>query len=199
MITTRAVGRSVTLLLLVIALLTACGGESGVPLPAATATAAQEIAVAPATATAAPSATPASSSTPTLSATSTPSPTPPGATATPLPTQTALPPSATPVPPSATPLPAPPAPTPVAIDIQLFQYQPDPVTVPVGTTITWTNRDDIQHTVTSGASPEPDGLFDSGFFTLGQSYTHQFDQAGSFAYFCRRHPSMQGTITVVAP
>lgn len=201
MTATKAAARSMTLVLIVISLLTACGGQSGAPLSTATSTAAREIADASATTAPAPSVTPLPSATtapppsvtPLPSATTAPSATPPpSATATARPTQTALPPTATPV--LATP-----APDPLAIDIQLFQFRPDPVSVPAGTTITWTNRDDIQHTVTSGTAPDPDGDFDSDFFTLGQSYTRRFDQAGTFTYFCRRHPSMQGAITVVTP
>ena len=55
----------------------------------------------------------------------------------------------------------------------------------------WTNRDVAVHTVTA-----VDGAFDSDFLIEGQSYSQQFESQGSFAYACRVHPSMQGTVVV---
>ena len=73
-----------------------------------------------------------------------------------------------------------------------------------GTTVVWTNRDVVQHTVTSGSPSDPDAgsLFDSGsnivdWVAQGETYSFTFNQAGVFPYYCRVHGgSMSGTITV---
>jgi len=79
-----------------------------------------------------------------------------------------------------------------AAEIKLFHFNPDVIEVPVGATVTWTNGDAIQHSVTAN-----DGSFDSGFFTQGESYAHTFDQPGTFEYVCARHGSMHGEVHVV--
>lgn len=84
----------------------------------------------------------------------------------------------------------------VSVQIKLFDYQPNPLTVPVGTTVTWVNEDAIEHSVTSGTPPTPDGSFNSGFFTQGQSWSFTFRQKGDFRYFCMRHNFMTGEIVV---
>lgn len=89
-------------------------------------------------------------------------------------------------------------PSTAAVDIVFFGYSPLSITVPVGTTITWSNRDAIEHSVTEGASPNPGGAFDSGLFPEDGAYSFTFDRAGVFQYFCRRHPFMQGEITVIS-
>lgn len=65
--------------------------------------------------------------------------------------------------------------------------------VAVGTTVTVTNDDSATHTWTS-----EDGTFDSGSIAPGESFEFTFDTAGTFAYHCNFHASMQGTITVTA-
>jgi plastocyanin len=79
-------------------------------------------------------------------------------------------------------------------------YDPLELTVEVGTTVRWTNRDAIAHTVTSGVSdgtkPNPDGMFDSGFLNEGDSWTYTFTEVGEFPYFCTPHPWMIGKVTV---
>jgi plastocyanin len=84
----------------------------------------------------------------------------------------------------------------VSIDIKLFQYKPKALDVKKGDTVVWTNGDAIEHSVTAGKPGKPTESFDSGFFAKDGSYSHTFDQAGSFAYFCKRHPSMQATVKV---
>ncbi|WP_428324121.1 cupredoxin domain-containing protein [Nitrosopumilus sp.] len=79
------------------------------------------------------------------------------------------------------------------------------ITVFPGDSVTWSNADTAFHTVTSinptgEQMPTPDdedGLFDSGFFTAGKSYTHQFDDLGDFYYYCTLHPWMNGVVHVV--
>ena len=77
-------------------------------------------------------------------------------------------------------------------EIKGFAFQPNSLEVPVGTTVTWTNDDAIQHSVTAS-----DNSFDSGFFTQGGTFSHTFDHPGTYAYYCARHGSMQGEIKVV--
>lgn len=76
-------------------------------------------------------------------------------------------------------------------------YDPASAKVKTSTTITWTNDDTLPHTVTSGnADTGPSGEFDSGIVMGGGSFTHTFDKAGSFDYFCALHPYMTGQVIV---
>jgi plastocyanin len=84
----------------------------------------------------------------------------------------------------------------VSVDIKLFQFKPKELDVKRGDTVTWTNGDAIDHSVTAGTPGEPQEAFDSGFFPKGSSFSHTFDQEGNFTYFCKRHPSMQATVKV---
>ncbi len=76
-------------------------------------------------------------------------------------------------------------------------YDPENIDVPVGTTISWDNQDDVAHTVNAGT---PDGgptdLFDSGLFDGGVAYEFTFTEAGTYDYYCLVHPWMVGTVTV---
>ena len=76
-------------------------------------------------------------------------------------------------------------------------YIPFETTIPVGTTVTWTNDDSAAHTVTSGTVADgPDGLFDSSIFMAGDTFEYTFDELGTYDYFCIVHPWMVGKITV---
>ena len=86
-------------------------------------------------------------------------------------------------------------------------YLPRQITVSVNDTITWINNDTESHTVTSGNGAgieslmnnkrgTPNGLFDSGSFKPGQSWTHTFTKPGTYNYFCTIHPWMDGVVTV---
>jgi hypothetical protein len=68
----------------------------------------------------------------------------------------------------------------------------NPKKIPKGAMVTWTNNDTLAHTVTSTEA----GLFDSGTIAPGGTFTHTFNEAGSFAYSCAIHPSMTGVIQV---
>ncbi len=70
-------------------------------------------------------------------------------------------------------------------------YNPNPVEVKVGETVTWTNDDSVIHTATS-----IDGTFDSGIMRNGQSFSYTFDTAGEYPYYCTLHPNMVGTVVV---
>lgn len=67
-------------------------------------------------------------------------------------------------------------------------YQLEVVNIPVGTTVTWVYNGALPHTVTAD-----DGSFDSGTLGTGQTFSHTFDQAGSFPYFCRFHGGAGGS------
>jgi len=86
----------------------------------------------------------------------------------------------------------------VNIDIKLFQYKPGDLEVQVGSTVTWTNNDAIEHSVTHGTPEEIGNEFDSDFFTKEQSYSKKFDKEGEYPYYCKRHPSMKGKIKVIS-
>jgi plastocyanin len=76
-----------------------------------------------------------------------------------------------------------------------FSFQPASVSIHVGDTVSWTNNSTggVPHSTTSD-SPG----WDSGFLNPGQSFSHAFPTAGSFAYHCAVHPSMHGTVVVTA-
>lgn len=87
------------------------------------------------------------------------------------------------------------APAPAAASVQIanFTFQSALLTVKPGTTVTWTNGDDIPHTVVSR-----DGLFKSKVLDTGDRFSFTFAKAGQFGYFCSLHPHMTGTIVVRA-
>ncbi|MFY3740791.1 MAG: plastocyanin [Candidatus Nitrosomirales archaeon] len=78
-------------------------------------------------------------------------------------------------------------------------FSPDEIIVSVGTTVTWTNKDTVGHTVTSGSPNDPDAgkLFDSGSrWAPGEEFEHTFDTVGEFPYFCMIHPWTTGKVVV---
>src|SRR5436305_11435404 len=81
----------------------------------------------------------------------------------------------------------------VAVVIDNFVFSPERLTVKVGTTVTWTNRDDIPHTVAA-----KDRAFKSKAMDTDESYSFTFSTPGEYAYFCSLHPHMTGTIVVEA-
>jgi plastocyanin len=80
-----------------------------------------------------------------------------------------------------------------AVTIADFHFTPPTTTVHVGDTITWTNDGPSSHTATA-----KDGSFNTGTLSKGQSASHTFTKAGTYAYVCTIHPFMHGTITVLA-
>jgi len=76
-------------------------------------------------------------------------------------------------------------------------FIPAEVTVNVGETVTWSNDDSAAHTVTSGTpTGGPDGTFDSSLFMADTTFSHTFDNAGEYNYFCMVHPWMTGKVQV---
>jgi plastocyanin len=77
------------------------------------------------------------------------------------------------------------------VKIDNFSFGPDTLTVPVGTTVTWTNRDDIPHNVVS-----TDGVFKSKVRDTDEKFSYTFAKAGTYPYYCSVHPKMTGKIVV---
>ena len=78
-----------------------------------------------------------------------------------------------------------------AVTIDDFSFDPTPVQVDIGASVTWTNAQSVAHTTTA-----LDGGWDSSSLETGSDFTVTFDAAGTFEYFCSIHPSMSGTIEV---
>jgi plastocyanin len=77
------------------------------------------------------------------------------------------------------------------VTIDNFTFAPVPLTIAVGTTVKWVNRDDIPHTVV-----ENNKTFRSKALDTDDSYTYTFATAGTFDYFCSLHPHMVGKVIV---
>jgi len=75
-------------------------------------------------------------------------------------------------------------------------FIPADVTINVGETVTWSNDDSAAHTVTSGAPGVADDAFDSSLFMAGTTFSHTFDEAGEYDYYCLVHPWMTGKVQV---
>lgn len=80
---------------------------------------------------------------------------------------------------------------PVAITIDNFTFSPAEITVPVGAVVTWSNHDDIPHSIVG-----PNGAFRSAALDTDESYSFAFKTAGTFTYFCGLHPHMTGKVIV---
>jgi plastocyanin len=79
-----------------------------------------------------------------------------------------------------------------AVTIADYTYEPATITIPAGSTITFSNEDSTPHTATSKKS----GAFETGSIDTGKSAKLILDQPGTYAYFCAFHPFMKGTIEV---
>ena len=79
------------------------------------------------------------------------------------------------------------------VKIDNFSFSPASLTVTLGTTVTWTNRDDIPHTVVSTDEPK---LFKSKVLDTDEKFSYTFNKPGNYAYFCSVHPKMTGKVVV---
>lgn len=77
------------------------------------------------------------------------------------------------------------------VKIDNFVFGPQTITVPVGATVTWTNKDDIPHTTVS-----TDGVFKSKVMDTDEQFSFRFTKAGTYPYFCSVHPKMTGKVVV---
>lgn len=80
------------------------------------------------------------------------------------------------------------------VSVENFTFTPASLTVEVGTTVTWTNADDIPHAVAAS-----DKSFRSRALDTDEHFSFTFRQPGAYAYFCSLHPHMTGQIIVAAP
>jgi plastocyanin len=77
------------------------------------------------------------------------------------------------------------------VKIDNFVFGPQTITVPVGATVTWTNKDDIPHT-----SVSTDGVFKSKVLDTDEQFSYKFEKAGTYPYYCTIHPKMTGKVVV---
>lgn len=77
--------------------------------------------------------------------------------------------------------------------IDNFTFSPTTLTVPVGAAVTWVNRDDVPHTVTSSTRPRP---LESPALDTDDTFRHVFTAPGTYDYYCTVHPRMTGQIIV---
>jgi plastocyanin len=95
------------------------------------------------------------------------------------------------------------------VTIEGIAYSPAEIKVAPGTTVTWTNDDDVLHTVTSGHQAEqgvpgvsegkdarPDGTFEGQLDGESTTFEFTFDESGTFAYYCDVHVGMVGEVVV---
>jgi plastocyanin len=80
-----------------------------------------------------------------------------------------------------------------SVTVQNSGYTPATVTIPVGSTVIWTNDGGIAHTVTETSGPMK---FDSGNMNPGKTYRFTFTKPGTYKYDCTYHPFMLGTVIV---
>jgi amicyanin len=85
------------------------------------------------------------------------------------------------------------APASAEVKIDNFSFAPPTLTVAAGTTVTWTNRDDIPHTVVSTDDPK---AFKSKVLDTDEKFSYTFTKAGTYSYFCSVHPKMTGSVVV---
>lgn len=78
-----------------------------------------------------------------------------------------------------------------SVSISDFKFNPATLTVPVGTTVTWTNQDEEPHTIAA-----KDGSFHSPGMDTHATYSYTFTTPGSYDYICSIHPFMTGTVVV---
>jgi plastocyanin len=81
--------------------------------------------------------------------------------------------------------------SPPNVAIKNFMFSPATLTVPAGSTVTWSNLDQEPHTVVSDT-----GLFRSGAMDTSESFSFKFDKPGTYHFTCSIHPQMVGTVVV---
>ena len=83
--------------------------------------------------------------------------------------------------------------------MQAIAFNPMEITIQAGESVTWTNQDIVPHTATSGNPEDEDmgAIFRSAQFGQGGTFTHTFENAGEFVYFCEVHPVMMRDAKVI--
>jgi plastocyanin len=77
------------------------------------------------------------------------------------------------------------------VRVDNFSFGPETLTVPINSTVTWVNKDDVPHVIASN-----DGLFKSKALDTDDKYSFTFTKAGTYPYYCSVHPKMVGKIVV---
>lgn len=80
---------------------------------------------------------------------------------------------------------------PVAVAIDNFKFGTAALEIAAGTTVTWTNKDDVPHTVASATK-----VFKSAPLDTDEAFSYTFKEAGTFDYYCTLHPRMVGKVIV---
>jgi plastocyanin len=83
------------------------------------------------------------------------------------------------------------------VEVRTFQFREQRLEVPAGTRVVWSNQDEIEHTVTSGVPDSADGAFTGRLADQGSTFSHRFERAGLYRYYCDRHHFMRGEIRVL--
>jgi plastocyanin len=79
----------------------------------------------------------------------------------------------------------------VSARIESYGYEPEPIRIGVGGTVTWTNADVVPHSATAD-----NDTFSSGLLLQGQTFSFTFSQPGEYSYYCTRHGGMRGLVIV---
>ena len=79
--------------------------------------------------------------------------------------------------------------SPAEVRVDNFSFAPQTITVPVNSTVTWVNKDDVPHVIASN-----DGLFKSKALDTDDKFSYTFTKAGPYSYYCSVHPKMVGKI-----
>lgn len=82
-------------------------------------------------------------------------------------------------------------PSSLEVQVDNFTFAPETLTVPVNSTVTWVNKDDLPHVIASD-----DGLFKSQALDTDDKYSYKFSKPGTYPYYCSVHPKMVGKIVV---
>jgi amicyanin len=78
------------------------------------------------------------------------------------------------------------------VKIDNFSFSPSPLTVPVGSTVTWTNQDDVPHNVMSTEGK----TLKSPVLDTDEKFSYTFNKGGVYSYYCAIHPKMTGRVVV---
>jgi len=92
----------------------------------------------------------------------------------------------------------PPATRDTTVAIATFTFRPGTMTIPVGTRVTWSNGDEIEHTITAGIPDSAAGEFNGSLAAQGSTFRYTFAHPGTFPYYCDRHRFMRGEIRVTS-
>lgn len=86
------------------------------------------------------------------------------------------------------------------VEMRKLRFNPMHITIKVGDSVKWINRDQTAHTSTTDGfktgAKNPSWMWNSGPLNMGQSFTHKFNKAGTYHYHCMVHPYMKGTVKV---